>query len=329
MDFLRAIHIIKDSIKKLDLNLDGLTVLTESGSNNFLYTPIIALLSGAEKVFVWIKDSDYGKATEIKADLLNKCEFLGLSDKLEVAMNLVNISHLQTADIITNSFNLRPLNEEKLKHLKLGSVIPLMYEKWEYRESDIDIQYCSGKGIAVGGTWENYPGLEIFDFCEPLIMKLIFNAGYEIKSNNVAIFSSDNFGKLAKKGIEKLGGKVSYLGINPDEILKVCHLLDFILFCDYKNKSKIIGDKDALFDIKKILKINPRIGIVHLSGDIDNSEVERSGGFIFPNKRGNSMRMTETLNYVGAKPTLMLLTAGLKVGEELYKKKISKLTQIF
>ena len=61
----RAIEIIEQTIKRLDLKLNSYIVLTEVGSNNYIYTPIIPLLAGAEKVYAWTRDSSYGSGEHI------------------------------------------------------------------------------------------------------------------------------------------------------------------------------------------------------------------------------------------------------------------------
>ena len=61
----RAIEIIEQTIKSLDLNLKSYVVLTEVGSNNYIYTPIIPLLAGAKRVYAWTRDSSYGSGEEI------------------------------------------------------------------------------------------------------------------------------------------------------------------------------------------------------------------------------------------------------------------------
>ena len=70
---IRALNIINDTIKSLELNLNSFVVLTEVGSNNFIYTPIIPLLAGAKKVYAWTKDSSYGKSEDIVKKMFKYC----------------------------------------------------------------------------------------------------------------------------------------------------------------------------------------------------------------------------------------------------------------
>lgn len=315
----RNFKIIKRLIDQLQLDLTGIKILTEAGSNLFLYTPIIAALANAEKVFVWTKDSDYGSAKSIADQCQAIAVAFNLEIKLEIAINEQPISHLSSSNVITNSGNLRPLDQSKLKYISKNAVIPLMYEKWEFRNSDLDLEFCKSKGIKVAGTWENYPGLEIFNYCEQLIIKLIFDAGFEIKSNKVVIFSSDHFGDLAEKGLTLLGATVVKT-IDIDSVYKNIVDSDILLFCNYLDQRCLIGNDNSVFSIGKLKSLNDTLCIVHLTGNIDSDLVKRNGVYLYPNKRGYSQKMTETLNFLGSVPALSLLAAGLKVGECLYKK---------
>ena len=78
----RALKIITNTIGDLRLDLSNYTILTEVGSSNFIYTPIIALLAGADKVFAWTKDSSYGKGEDIVKECLTIVRYLGLEKKL-------------------------------------------------------------------------------------------------------------------------------------------------------------------------------------------------------------------------------------------------------
>jgi hypothetical protein len=322
--------IIKQSIAALNLNLSGLVVLTEVASGLYIYTPIIALLAGAKKVVAVVNDSKYGLAKDIKEDCLRLLSLLQCNTaNIEFSLNTISEAHLAEADIITNSGHLRPLDKAKLAKLKPQAVLPLMYEKWELRDTDIDIQYCNERNIRFAGTWENHPALQIFDYCKHLMLKLIFEAGFEIKGNSIIIFSDDHYGKLLEKACIDLDAKKVFKSTDYDAIINNLQDVDFIFFCDYNNKSNLISDDtNSLFPLQKIKDINPNVGFVHLVGQIDSAYCTAHGFTIYPNKTGYAQRMTETLAYLGPNPILKLQTAGLKVGEELYHNELSSLSQL-
>lgn len=182
---LRAIKIIEKNLKLQNLNLSGLTILTEVGSNNYLYTPIIAALANAKHVYAWTRDTVYGKGEVIKKECLEIAKALGISGKLTVEVNSTSADHIRTADIITNSGFLRPINAKFLEAVNEKCVIPLMYEAWEVRASDIEIEACKQKNIRVAGTWENHPTIRVFDSVGQLSVKLAHDAGFEVDRKSV------------------------------------------------------------------------------------------------------------------------------------------------
>lgn len=322
----RNFQMIQGAISLLEMDMSGLTVLTEVGSGSFLYTPIIAATAGAKRVIAWTKDTPYGKADDIVKECKVFCKRHGIPGKIEYRVNDQPIADITDADVITNSGHLRPLNRAKLKYVNPRTVIPLMYEKWEIRDEDIDLAYCKENGISVAGTWENYPTLKIFDFCEALIVKIALEAGYEINSNNIIVYSNDHFGELAQEAFRKLRAKSVLLTTNIEEVYDNIKDTDFIFFCDYKNPKVLIGT-GGLLDIDRLKTMNPALGIVHLAGDIDNKTVSDNGLTIYPDKRGHAVRMTYTLGHLGPLPTILLQAAGLKVGELMHYKKENDLVQ--
>lgn len=325
----RAKKIISNTVENLKLDLSGLTILTEVGTRLFNYIPIIAQIAGARKVYAFAKDSSYGTAEEAINACKEKLSYYHLGGEvIEFASNILPVHFISKAQIITNSGNLRPLDKNKLKIATSETVIPLMYEKWELRESDLDVQFCKEGNIKIAGTWENYPGLEIFNYCKNLIIKLAFEAGFEVKSNKIIVWSNDDFGDLAIEGFTQLDAKEVIMVNKASDLYENLEDTDFIFFCDYKSEEKLFASQNAIIDTEKIKEINPGVSIIHLCGDIDNEHLKKEGINVFPDKKGYSVRMTYTLAHLGVSPTLKLLAAGLKVGECLLKGNSSELVQI-
>lgn len=325
----RAKKIILNTIDYLKLDLSELTILTEVGSGLFNYTPIIAQFANAKKVYAYAKNNNYGTANDAINVCLEKINYYNLDNKLiEFTSNTLPSNFIKDSQIITNSGNLRPLDSTKLKYASKNVVIPLMYEAWELRESDIDVNYCLENKIPVAGTWENYPGLEIFNYCKNLITKIVYEAGFEIKGNKIIVWSSDHFGKLAVEGFSQLGANEILLINKKSELYDNIEGVDFIFFCDYMSNDILLSDQNGLIDINLIKEKNNNISIIHLCGDIDNEFLNKKDINVFPNKKGYSVRMTFTLADLGITPALSLITAGFKVGELLYKNEKSHLVQM-
>ena len=322
----RAIQIIKNTVQDLELNLNPYVVLTEVGSNNYLYTPIIPLIAGAKKVFACTRDSTHGKANEIVEQCLEIAKYLGCDHKLEFSINKPNINHIKTADIITNSGFIRPLNKEFIKNIKKSAVIPLMFESWEIRDEDIDIKACTEKNIKVSGTWENHPQISVFDYVKELTLKMIFEAGFEINGNKFIVWSNDHFGEKAKEILKLNKAKQVVLTTDYNNLKSNLSDTDVILLFDY-NESRILFGDNSFFNIDELKKINQSFAIIHLYGNVDYRYLLEKNISVYPKKNGLAQNMTFTLAHVGLIPLLRLLTSGFKVGQEMLNNKLSKLTQ--
>lgn len=325
-EICRAQKIMQNAIALLELDLEGLTVLTEVGSKNFIYTPLIALMAKVKHVYAWTKDTAYGKGIDIVRDCLEVAKAMGLDcTKLTFAINERPQEHVKNADIITNSGMLRPLDNNLLINAKSTSVIPLMFEAWEWRPGEIDKEYCQNKGIKIGGTWENYPGLKIFDYCGVLSIKMMFEAGVEVFQSKILVWSSDHFGEVAAQAFRDC--KAEVIVTNDNNVLKQhVDTLDSIFICDYHESRQIIGD-EGLMDVAFIKEANPALVVVHLCGAVDLEACVKNDLFVYPLQSGRSTFMTYTLAHVGLNPVLKLQTAGLKVGELLFKNESHPLCQ--
>ena len=315
----RIQKLINNAIRTTRLDLDGLKVLTEVGSNNFLFTPLIAALANAEKVFAWTKDTSYGKGESV----VNLCKELMLKmgidqNKISFRVNERPDNDIAEADIVTNLGMVRPISSGFIEKMKAAAVIPTMSEAWELRKEDIDIFTCTKKGIRVAGTWENHPDLRIFDGCGALSIKLAQQAGFEVYQNNICIISDDHFGEVAFKAFKNLGADVNLVpSAQADQVNSEKY--DFIFLADYTSEEVYLGENGKLN--------NSRLPIVHLAGNISHHYAISNNYFIYPQKDGYSMRMTKTLADLGCKPVIDLHTAGLKVGECLFKNNACEYSQ--
>ena len=123
---------------------------------------------------------------------------------------------LSRADIITNSGHLRPINRDMLRYAEDTCVIPLMYEKWEFREEDIDLQFCKTKGIRVGGTNERHPKIGVFDYLGDMACKLIFDAGLCLRNNTFVVFANNDFGPYIANRLVQMECRVGVIGRPED-----------------------------------------------------------------------------------------------------------------
>lgn len=320
---LRIVERIHSRIKKLDLDLSNEVVLTEVGSNKYMYTPIIPVLARAKKVYAWVRDSSFGSADLIIEECTTIAKHLNCLEVLEFYKGDFCKQHLNQATIITNSGFIRPIDKRKIDEISRGAVIPLMFEAWELREGDIDIDYAKERGIKIGGTWENHPKLEVFKHVGALALKMAFEAGFEVFNNSILVWSNDQFGLEAAKAFKAIGAK-SVVVSTEIKKLKQMDGIDFIFFCDYHGNTQI--DKMLINNLSsERLK---KIGVVHLYGLLKVENIVNIISSLYPEKDGSNQTMSYTLSHVGINPLIDLLVAGFKVGQVLRSNKKDPIAQI-
>jgi hypothetical protein len=135
---------IEEAVSRLNLDLSGKVVLTEAATGAYIVTPVIAALAGAE-VYAFTRDTRYGSVDDVRKQTNDLLEQFGDRNLSVSIIDSLTPEVIAKADIITNSGHLRPLNSEKLQHARSTVVIPLMYEGWEWRDADLDIDYCKAK----------------------------------------------------------------------------------------------------------------------------------------------------------------------------------------
>lgn len=321
-------------INDLKLNLDGKVILTEAASGPYMVTPILASLSGAKKVYAFAKTTKYGTSKEV---------FSFFNKQLE-RLNINNIKLIDTlkpdvigeADIITNSGHLRPLNEDKLKHFKKNAVISLMYEKWEFRDSDIDIKYCRKKDIKVGAINERHKRIDVFSYLGDMVLKLIFDSGLCLYNNKYILLCNNDFGPYIAQTLSKVCLKLGIIAPEKDKHLYKKFNIDWlsnfpetnipkeycdtkaIIFSAYPFDKTWIGNKETPIAIQNIKEKIDFPYILRFAGDIDTSALSENNVRYYPTEV-KSGHMGIIPSEIGFDPIIRLQAGGLKAGECLLR----------
>ncbi len=321
-DYIRVERLIKNAINSFDLNLKGMNVLTEAASGNFVVTPLIAALAGAENVFAIAKNSRYGSVEEIK-------EYINLwVEKLNIDKNIITITdespsiYAKNSNIVTNLGTIRPINKDFIDNLPYDSAISLMWETWEFRESELDLEYCKKNNIPVLGTSETYPNLDIFRYVSLLAIKLLFEVNIEISRTNILLIGSSPFGMETKSILQINGANVFYLDPlgcwkpNDNRIKEFLLNCDAIVVVENHSDISLLGGSTGI-PLEWIE--NKGIKIVHICGNMDYEGINKLEIIKNPPQQIQKGFMTLTTDYLGPKPVIDLHSAGLKVGESLVK----------
>jgi hypothetical protein len=325
-------------VKALNLNLKGKVVLTEAASGAYVVTPLIAAIAGA-KVFAYSKTTKYGTVSEI----FSKTQQY-IDEYNEGELNITFIKELTPeiiaqADIITNSGHLRPLDESKLKYAKDSLVIPLMYEAWEWRSADMDIDYIRNKGVKVGATNERHPKIDVFNYLGDIAIKQIFDAGICPYDNRFILICNNDFGPFIAKTLSKLCLNLGVIDLDSNKEKYDLETLDWvggfpnikvpekykkseaIIFTAYPFDQTWIGENNTV-NIHSLINQLDSPYVLRFCGDIDCEVFDKYKLDYYP-KKVKSGHMGILLSEIGFDPIIRLQSGGLKVGELMLKQETS------
>jgi hypothetical protein len=321
-------------VKALQLNLKGKTVLTEAATGSYIVTPVLAALAGA-RVFAFSKTTRYGSMEEVFTSTKKLADTYKESP-LDIQF-IEKISHkiVAEADIITNSGHLRPLNESMLSHAKDELVIPLMYEAWEWRDADMDIQYIKKRGFRIGATNERHPQVDVFNYLGDMALKQIFDAGLCPYKNKFILLCNNDFGPFIAKvltvvcdGLAVIDkdenrnkynlDQIDWIGGFPEVSIPESYRdAEAVIFTAYPFDQDWIGEKTPI----QMDQIKARLSdplILRYCGDVNESLLENGGIRFFP-KHVQSGHMGILPSAIGNDPIIRLQSGGLKAGELLLK----------
>jgi hypothetical protein len=317
----------------LKLDLTGKVVLTEAATGAYAITPIIAALAGA-KVYAFTQPTKYGSVDEVIQQTRKISELFN-----EINLDIHIITELtpdiiHEADIITNSGHLRPLDKDKLQHAKGGAVIPLMYEAWEFRHDDVDIDYAKMRGIKIGATNERHPDVDVFNYLGDMALKMIFDAGLCPYKNNFILICNNDFGPFIANTLSKVCGslavcdmsenrekyssfQIDWIGDFPEftvpDKYKSC---DAVIFTAYPFDKTWIGHENNPILISKLKAEIDSPFILRYAGDVDETCIHE---IQFYPEQVHSGHMGILPSAIGFDPIIRLQSGGLKGGELLLK----------
>ncbi len=308
----RILRLIRKSIERCDLRLENLVILTEAASGAFIVTPLIAAMAGAKHVYALAKSSRWGLAEEIAKDTYFLAEMAGVKNRIEVITEKSK-EIVEKADIVTNSGHVRPIDKEMIGWMKPTAVIPLMYEAWEFRETDVDLAACRVKGIAVAGTNERHPDIDVFSFLGVMVIQQLIEAGLDVWGINVLLLCDNPFEEFLTQVLTKSGVTVRNVK-HPREIIDE----------DIKDMDAVIiaatPPNEIAFEpsvLKKMTEMSPGFVVVQFWGDINRKTLYDSSVPVWPLREPKKGHMGILPSEIGPDPVVRLQTGGLKVGEIL------------
>ena len=272
MNRKRVARKIAETVRRLRLDLSGLDVLTEAATGPYAVTAVIAAHAGA-RVTALTKNSRYGTAEEVRRETIELAAEMGVADRIEIVESL-RPDEIARANVVTNSGHLRPIDARFVSAMTPGTVVPLMYESWELREGEIDLNACRRRGIVVAGTNERHPHLRVFDYLGLLAVKGLLHCGVPAACSRLLLVCDNPFCPYILKTLTDCGAAVDVL--TPTGVVgapKRCgderSMYDGVIVADTPGVQPILGKAgEAKYAVGQLGQFDV---LVQLWGDVDRS----------------------------------------------------------
>lgn len=304
---------VRRAVTDLELDLHERVVLTEAATGAYVVTPVIAALAGA-KVFACARPSRHGSVADVVDQTRALTRELRLEDDAVTIVETVPPEVVAQSDVITNSGHLRPLGEDVLRHARADAVVPLMYEAWEERPGDVDLDYLRIRGIRVPATNERHPAVGVFDYLGELAIGQIHRAGLSLSRNRFVLLCNNPFGPWLAEALRPLCADLVVL-TSVDELLARLPLLDVsgLVLALYPFDQEWVGPDQPLTSGLLADRL-PGATLLRFSGHVDESSLRARGVSHFPAsvQRGH---MGVLMSDIGPDPVVQLQAGGLKAAE--------------
>jgi len=326
----RARRIAEESIAALQLDLRGLVVYTEAASGAYVYTPLIAALAGADRVFAVTRNSSYGSGEQVEATTGALAQEWAVADRLDVRFDKLR-RDVAASDIITNTGFVRPIDCTMIEWMKPTAVIPLMWETWEVREGEVDLPACRERGILVLGTREDRAPHSIYPYCGFSALKLLFELGLEGYRTRVTLLGRGVVGASIYSVLTDARIEVDWFGDGGNQARPYGEFCSFwrdaggtrdvLLLADHRTRRPLIGD-NGLVTCDELLDVNPGVRIGIITGQADFDALHSAGVRVFPTQPRPFGYMSYHSDSLGPRGVMELYAAGLKVGEAMARARL-------
>jgi hypothetical protein len=300
---------IRRRIAALQLDLTGLNVVTEAATGAYVCTALIAAMAGAASVRAVGRDTRrYGSYEDAVAATTLLARTAGVVDRISFSRS-VDPDMLATCDILTNSGHLRPISRDMIARLPPTAVIGLMFEAWEFRETDLDLKACRERGIRVAAVNERHPDVGVFPFLGPLCVRLLEDAGVPLPASKVALLCDNAFASFILQGLtcSKCDARLF------DSAAAVpAARWDVVVVALDPARNAPLGDPE----FAHLAEVAGGARVAQFWGDVDRAVAARHGfAAIAPAIEPEKGHMGVLLSALGPEPILRLQAGGLKAAE--------------
>jgi hypothetical protein len=297
------------AIDRCHLDLSRLTVLTEAANGAYVVTPVLAAMAGAD-VYALAAGTAYASSEEIQKLTSELARLGAVMDRIQL-IDHKDSRIVSAADIVTNSGQVRPIDAEMVAHMKPSSAVPLMYESWEYRHTDVDLLACRARGIVVAGTNERHPDVDVFSFLGQMAIMQLHEAGIAVRGSHIILLCDNAFGSFIMQDLKNAGADVrESRQLTGDLIPPHC---DAVILAMRPREAPVFTADDA----KLLNQKAPGAVLVQYWGDADRAALAATGVPVWPADAPHPGHMGVLPSAVGPEPIVRLQTGGLKVGQVL------------
>jgi hypothetical protein len=205
--------------------------------------------------------------------------------------------------------------------MKPSAVIPLMYESWEFRASDVDLQACRARGIVVAGTNERHRDVGMFSYLGTMAVKQLHDAGIAVYGSRVVLLCDNPFGPFIESSLRNVGAEVIESSrLTADLLTAPC---DAVLLALHPAPDAAAGGPGqsgtvlGAAEIKLLVGLAPGTVLVQYWGDVDRAALAAASVPVWPPEPPRAGHMGVLPSAVGPEPIVRLQTGSLKVGELL------------
>jgi hypothetical protein len=309
LDPRRLVRLIEEAIDRCRLDLSGRTVLTEAASGAYAVTAVLAARAGAD-VYALARETPHATVPELTDATTGLARLAGVAARIEL-VPAKSAAVAGAADIVTNSGQVRPIDAELVARMKPSAVVPLMYESWEYREQDVDLAACHSRGIAVAGTNETHPAVDVFSFLGPMAVKQLHDAGVAVPGARIGLLCDNPFEPYITGHLRRCRAQVVTAPRLTRSVLPA--RCDAVILALRPRGEPVLAAAGA----NLLASEAPGAVLVQYWGDADRAALAAAGVPVWPPHPPLAGHMGVLPSALGPEPVVRLQAGGLKVGELL------------
>jgi hypothetical protein len=307
----RLARLVSEAVRRCDLDLRGVRVLTEAATGPYAVTPVIAALAGAEVVAL-TASTRYGSAEEVSAATARLASYLDVADRITIGTERTPAMFAE-ADVITNSGHLRPIVGDFSRAIRAEAALSLMFEAWEIQAGrlDVDLDDLLARGVQVAGTNERHPHIDVFSYLGPMAVAQLSDAGVSAYRGTIAVLCDNPFRGYLVDGLTAAGAEVHAAADLAD--LVGHDRVDALVVAQRPTGASVLSPDD----LGLVKRTWPDAVIAQFWGDVDRAECQAAGLAYWPPASPGAGHMGVLPSRVGPEPIVRLQAGGLKVAQVL------------